>query len=180
MAAVFLDLARVKAQLNITGTDDDAELAPLIDAARDVVEAHTGQIVERRSFSEELVLDRSTTRVRLSNVPVVELTSATGVDGSPVDVTGAMPRPSGLVYLTKPVSGFLGVVYTAGLDTVPENYVTAGAIIVEHLWNTQRGAMPPALAGLEDSLAYTGATAVHYAIPNRALELLGARRPVVA
>jgi len=56
-------------------------------------------------------------------------------------------------------------------DTPLPNCKLAGLIIVQHLWATRRGNMPSASPDLTDSLAYPNYSG--YAIPNKALELLG-------
>lgn len=51
------------------------------------------------------------------------------------------------------------------------NYKLAGLIIVQHLWSTRRGNMPTASPDLDVSLSYPNFNG--FAIPNKALELLG-------
>jgi hypothetical protein len=65
------------------------------------------------------------------------------------------------------------------MAVIPANCTRAAAIIIQHLWETQRGVMGSRRfgGGQELDRALTG---MGYAIPNRAKELLGQRAPVVA
>jgi hypothetical protein len=77
------------------------------------------------------------------------------------------------------LTGRVMVTYVAGLTEVPANYGLASRIIVQHLWQTQRGsAGSPGVGGLETPGA--GSYSYGYAIPNRAIELLGPQSPLVA
>jgi hypothetical protein len=66
--------------------------------------------------------------------------------------------------------------YVAGESQVPPNVQLAGLIIIQHLWETQRGAMGVQLGG--DSDNYVAGRG--FAIPRRAIELLGPQLPGVA
>jgi hypothetical protein len=73
-------------------------------------------------------------------------------------------------------TGALDVTYQAGLAIVPEDYRLAGLIIIQHLWETQRGTMGVQLGG--DSETYMPGRG--FAIPRRAMELLDPPLPGVA
>jgi hypothetical protein len=66
--------------------------------------------------------------------------------------------------------------YQAGYTTVPANIRLGALIIVQHLWETQRGMMGVQLGG--DGETYV--TGRGFAIPRRAIELLGPQLPGVA
>jgi len=180
----FLDLTAVKSQLRITSAVSDSAITLLIAAAQDVVERHLDKILEPRPFTDELTVRFPTTRFRLHNTPLVSVESIVDSDGTIYDLTGLVVRSSGLAVLPSAIkgTGYLDVTYTAGLASVPDNYVQAGQIIVQHLWETRRGDMPLASGQLDDSLMMDTRLGIvaGYAIPNRALELLGPRPPVVA
>jgi hypothetical protein len=73
------------------------------------------------------------------------------------------------------------VTYTAGYDDLPADVSGAIVLIAAHLWETQRGSAPSALA-LQDPNGFDPSTpGLGFAIPNRAKELLAAYiRPAVA
>jgi hypothetical protein len=66
--------------------------------------------------------------------------------------------------------------YQAGEVVIPDDYRLAALIIIEHLWETQRGTMGVQLGG--DSEGYSPGRG--FAIPRRALELLDTQLPGVA
>lgn len=178
MANGFLDLDQVKAQLNIdeSDTSQDDELSRLVDAAQEVVERHTGRMLGSRSVTET-VMTYGEEHLVVDGTPPTSVESIVAGDGSATyDVTGVVALWSGVVLLPYRLNGPIRITYTAGADAAA-NEVAAGLIVVQHLWETQRGAMPPVVAPLDDSIAVPGRG---YAIPNRALELLGSRPPVVA
>lgn len=180
--APFLNLDQVKRQLHITGDADDLDLTALIDAAQKAVERHIGKLVTSQQVSETLIIDSGTRHLTLRGTPVTSVDAITGADGTVYDASGLTGRTSGLLTLPYSLQGVVTVAYTAGLDPTPGNCVSAGQIIVQHLWETRRGAMPSVVAPLDSSLALDSGTGylAGFAIPNKALELLGPRAPVVA
>lgn len=184
----FLDLDDVKAQLRIplSNTTDDVALQAVCDAVTIIVERHTGITIDTESFTEELYIDSWTNKFRLINTPLTNLVSVTDVENGSIDTTGAIVRASGLVILKSRIRAdtYLDVVYSAGLDdnSVPQNYTQAGLIIAQQMWETRRGGMPSTAATLDESLSkesYRQGFLVGYVIPNRALELLGPKPPLV-
>lgn len=178
-----VSLADVKKQLGIAADDTsgDAELQGYIDAATTPIEDQLGQAVEQRTFTDRLTLPSGGVRhFLLETVPVVSLTSVVSVDGtttwdvSSLDADG----PSGEVTVVSGplVCGQVDATYVAGLSTVQPNVRLAGLIIIQHLWETQRGAMGVQLGG-ENEPWIPGRG---FAIPRRALELLGPPLPGVA
>ncbi|MFI6560394.1 phage head-tail connector protein [Streptomyces sp. NPDC050534] len=179
----LVTLAAAKAQLNIgpTETKDDVELQTYIDAATAVVEEQLGQVVEQRTVVDQLDFAKATTSFLVNSVPVISLTSVTSLDGVTSWAAG-MPTmhvdPStGLVtVLSGPsITGTVLVSYEAGMAAVPANYRLAGLIIIQHLWETQRGTMGVQLGDAETYMAGRG-----FAVPRRAIELLGSQLPGVA
>jgi hypothetical protein len=177
----IVSLADVRAQLNMgpTETADDEELRGFIGAATGVVEQALGRVVVRRSIVERQQVGRAR-EVLLRQVPVLSLTSVAAADGSmtwdPANMR--VDGETGLVTVTSGelLAGAVDFTYQAGEVVVPENYQLAALIIVQHLWETQRGAMGVQLGGDSDNwMAGRG-----FAIPRRALELLGPQLPGVA
>lgn len=176
----IVSLADTKKQLNITDTGDDDELRGFITGGSLGVERELGRIVARRSFTERRTAD-SNGRVLLSNVPILALTSAQSSDGSTTwDVANLdVDQASGLVAVKSgaPLSGDVDFVYTAGLRIVPDDYQLATLIVIQHLWETQRGRYGSVAGGSQEPEYMTGRG---FALPRRALELLDTTLPGIA
>lgn len=178
----LVSLKAAKDQLNIepADTSEDAELRGMITGASLAVERHLGRIVARRSFTERRTPDRCG-RILLSRVPVLALTAVQTPDGSTVwAVEDLEVEPeSGLVVAVagRGLVRDVDVTYAAGLRIVPEDYHLATLIIVQHLWETQRGRMGPVMGGGDEPTYVTGKG---FALPRRALELLDSPLPGVA
>jgi hypothetical protein len=165
-----VSLADVKAHLNLTATTHDEELRLFIDSATDAVEHLVGPVVKRtvvervRAYGAAMIL---------AHVPVVSVTSiaAAITGGTTYEVADlSLSGDAGLLYRLDGASfaSTLNVTYVAGRAIVPPAIRLAALIIVGHLWETQRGATPAALAqGAEEAPVLAG-----FALPNRALELL--------
>lgn len=179
----IVTLAEAKAQLRIDVSDTayDSELQAYVDAITGVVEDYKREVIEQRQVSEDLHLHHAR-RFRLWNAPVVSLMSVQTVDGRTTWDVSAMrlTADTGLVRVLSgpPVSGLVEVVYMAGHATVPERYKRGALVILQHAWETQRGGSGPVRGGV------IGPEEIHprffYSIPRKALEWLGAPRPVVA
>lgn len=180
----LVSLQDIKDQTNITNTVSDEELRSYLESATGVIERHLGQAVVKRSFTEEHQIGRGT--LVLNWTPVVAVTALSLVDGTYTwDVNDLHVTPAGVVTTPLGVNpyGHVTVTYTAGLAISPEEYGLAARIIVQHLWETQRGgAGGPRAGGLGESLMSNagGYSGKGYAIPNRALELLGGGLPGIA
>jgi hypothetical protein len=166
--AEFATLPDVKAHTNKTTAVDDGELTLMLDAAEDVVRPLVG------SFAPVTVTERVAVTggtVLLSRVPTGAVT-LTDADGTAVTgfVTSAEAR---VLYDVSTWRSHLTASYPAGPGTVPAAVTLATAIIAAHLWETQRGTSPSALA-LQQPDADPGAVVVGagHAIPDRAKELL--------
>lgn len=191
----LISLADAKQQLNITSTTSDDELRIFIEAATAAVERHRNEAIIRRSVVEEHYLDDYTwgfgqnygqpaawgvpaRKLALDCRPAISLTSIARVDGTMTwDVANLHLSPGGIVDVLfgLPLSGHVTVTYIAGYQTIPAEFQLATRIIVEHLWQTQRGNKGwPKPGGMDDSLSTIG---LGFAIPNRALELLGTGSP---
>jgi hypothetical protein len=179
----IISLADAKAQENIDSTVADEELRPFVEATTAIVERETGKTIVRRPVTNELhQLSYGKTSLFLRQRPVISVTSIASLDGlttwSPSNwyVNGDWGQ---LLWKSGPyLYGDVLVGYVPGMAVIPANYTRAAAIIIQHLWETQRGTMGSRRFGgqeLDRSLVGMG-----YAIPNRAKELLGPRAPVVA
>lgn len=173
----LLNLETVKRQLGVPddGTYDE-ELPLWMGAATAAVESIRGEAIDPREVTDEVTAVSGT--VMLSWLPVISLTSVTTTDGATSwDVSALHVTPSGAVRaLSGPaLQGTLLFLYNAGYTDPPPNFQLAGTIILQHLWETRRGAMAPQVGGTDDYMPGPG-----WAIPRRALELLGLSIPGVA
>lgn len=173
----LLTLADAKAQLNITGDTEDAELQAYVDGVTPVIENYVGpveprEVVEIHDGGVRLVLV-------LRQTPVLSLTSVaavlTGSTAPAVDALVLVDPDSGEVrrrdggYLR----GLLQVTYQAGRPSVPPTINLAARILVQHLWRTQRPTRGGGLAGGGDDYSVSEPIpGFGYAVPNRVLELL--------
>ena len=175
-----ISLADAKDALNITGSEHDDELRPMVEATTPEIEDVVGPVVIR-SYSE--VQDGGPLLV-LHQAPAVALTALVPLytGGSaylPADMdldpaTGIVRRRSGAW-----ISGPLRVTYTAGRSPVPANITEAAKIIVSHKWQTQRGHTGGRPGFGEDNVIPT--PGLGFLIPRRAMEALAPhkRAPVL-
>jgi len=176
----LVSLSQVKDQLNIPAADtsQDSELLTYIDAATFPVEEACGRVIDQRTVMDELVVRGSSLLLR--SVPVASLTSVVAVDGSQswdVDQLHVNGESGEVMALSGPVfCGRILATYLAGESEVPPNAQLAALIIIQHLWETQRGTMGVQLGG--DNESYVAGRG--FAVPRRALELLGGQLPGVA
>lgn len=181
-----LALAEARKQLRLTTTDRDDDLRLFIAAATIAVEDHTGRKLVRRTVTEKHYNVRGT--LILNRTPVFTLTAVSTVDAATTWTVADLDvdTDTGIVRArTGPaLFGDLQVTYLPGVAVVPANKLLAVRIITEHLWQTMRpfstSAATPGPASLEDSLDARSGGLVGFAIPNRALQLLGKPGPLVA
>ncbi|MGW0579631.1 hypothetical protein ACWD25_27530 [Streptomyces sp. NPDC002920] len=180
-SVAIVSLARTKTQLGIDASDTsrDDELRGFITGASLAVERELGTIVARRSFTDRLA-PNAYGQLLLPRVPVVALTAVQTPDASQTwNVANLRPDPAtGLVTVTAgpDITGEVDATYVAGLRVVGDDYQLATLIIIEHLWETKRGAMGVQLGG--DNEPWMPGRG--FAIPRRALELLDSTLPGVA
>lgn len=184
----ILTLSQARLQLNYrdsSSTDDDDEIMDYLEGVDTVVERITGRVPVQREETEDFFASQRSFLV-LRYIPVASLTSVETVDGSYVWDTSKLHtnERTGRVSVKDDERFFAGhvtVTYQTGYSTPPFNYNLAARIILQHLWTTQRGTSgAPRTGGMSDSIGVTGNPGFAYAIPNRALELLGHPMPGVA
>ena len=180
----LVGLAEVKAHLNIPTTDTtlDEELRRFIDAATDLAEQSLGQILGRRTFTDELY-DGGTEFIRIRNPKVISITSVYENDALVsstaynLDYTGQRLYRigSGTLYATNSYGYWTGgfnnikITYVAGYVNPPMAAKQGVLEIIRHLWQTQRGAMNVMTRNQTGDDFYQGST---YSLPRRAMELL--------
>lgn len=177
-STAIVSLDDVKAQLNLSTTTSDAELVPFIAAATRVVEKFVGPVVVR-SYAERVSASRPFVsylpRIGPGLTPLLTLTSVvplytTGVSSwGPGNIvldpnTGELRQISGLSLYGGPWT----VTYLAGQQVVDPAWQMAALIIVQHLWETQRGASSLPLQPTDDAFV----PGAGFAIPYRAMDLL--------
>ena len=173
----------VLAYLNIpSASADENEVRRFIDAATDLAESYVGQVLGRRTFTDELY-DGGADFIRIRNPKAISITS--------VYENGALVQPSGYALdytgqrLFRVGSSTLYAqnsygYWTGGFNNVKVTYV-AGYVnppmaakqgvleIIRHLWQTQRGAINVMNRQLNGDELYQSPT---YSLPRRAMELL--------
>lgn len=175
-------LPDLKAQLKITGGDQDELLNAYLTSALKLIEARVGPSTVR-SFTE--MISTRGSGLNLSYRPVVSITSLDPLINTWPSYTGAdvsFDERSGAVWL-KNLGSLVGswtVTYTAGHATFPENYFLATLITAQHLWRTTRGgSRRPDQGGGDELNIHIGGTVVSalqrgtLTLPAAALELLG-------
>jgi uncharacterized phiE125 gp8 family phage protein len=188
----IVTLAEAKARVRKTGSDKDAEITALVEAAQVVVEHYVGPVVSRQVTE---VVDGGRGTIILAERPVLSVTrvreyaSATSYTDLTLHVPGGvvaagyrLDATAGLLYrLAGGASGLfpsgLGnveVVYTVGRSPVPENVRQAALELVAHWWNWSQiqqgsGGAIGAIVGEEEIVTVGG---LGYAVPNRVLGLL--------
>lgn len=177
--ADIVTVAEAKSQLNKGGTVDDDELALYVAAVNEPVARYIGYATPTAA---EDTFDGGSHDLLLTRRPVLSVESVT-VDGAALaadtytvdKLAGVLPSLRGCF-----AAGTQNVVvaYTAGRTEVPPHAKLAALIIIQHLWETQRGRDSRRLPrGEEDVVQFAG---FGFAIPNRAAQLLGSPTPGIA
>ena len=180
----IVGLSEAKEYLNIPATDTtmDEELRSFIDAASDLAEGYVGQVLGRRTYTNELY-DGGTEFIRIRNPKAISITSVTE-NGATVsssnyvlDYTGQRLYRigSGTLYATNSYGYWtagmnnVSITYVAGYVNPPMSAKQGVLVIIKHLWETQRGAMNVMGRVLGGDELYSTPT---YSLPRRAMELL--------
>lgn len=172
----LVTLAETKAHLRIAAdsTGDDEEIEGFIAAATEIVERHAGTVLPLARTDR---LRGGSPSLLLGARPVISVTSVTLAGGSLLAASGyELEAEAGVLlrmvgdYESCWEPGRITVVYTAGRADVPAAVRLAALVIIKHLWETQRGRMGGARAAGSDEV---WDPRWGYAIPRRALELMG-------
>ncbi|MGW1039330.1 hypothetical protein [Streptomyces sp. NPDC002547] len=175
----ILSLRDGKLQLNLklTDTREDDELRFWINATTRAVEYFTGPVVVRTVTEDHAV--GVVQSLALRKAPALELVAVEPLrdGGTAYDVdrltldgqAGIVTRADGGL-----LCGPLRVLYRAGRPVIEPNISAAARLILQHLWRTQRPGRSGALAGSSDDYSVTEPIpGLGYAIPNRAMQMLG-------
>lgn len=177
-----LPLQDAKDALNIpqATTTNDTQIQRLIATIESCLESYTGGPLVNRTITERSEMMHGQTVIPVRQRPLVSVTSIASASGGNIDISagldldanaGLIRRKLGLPFYG-PFFSWLPVcypTYVAGWGTsVPAAFGSASAIILQHLWQTQRG---PALLpmGGEEMVSLPG---FGFAIPDQAAELL--------
>lgn len=177
----LISLADAKRQLNITSTKHDAELADMLRSVTAVCERYRGAIV-RRTHTEEITAPYGARQIRLTYTPILSVTSVTEAGTVLTAADYDLSADSGV--LTRMTGGYpvrwhagrqsITVTYVAGRTEIDPAVRQAALILIQHMWETQRGGAMPARDTDTFDPRYS------YSIPRRALELLGEPDPEFA
>ena len=169
----LIDLATAKSQMNITGSDTDAEIGMYILAATEIVNSKCGYSaptpITETVFTEGQQFSRA--RFILHCTPVLSVESIVPAQIGLLSTDMAQvtfDSQTGVVFLKNwfVFYGTFVVSYTAGRSEVPVALQLACGLIVQYMWETQRNALPlPVLGDSGEPLSPDG-------IPYRALALM--------
>lgn len=178
-----LPLQDAKDQLNIpqATTTSDAEIQSYIATIESSLERATGgPLVNRAVTAERAELLSGQTVIAVRQRPLVSVTQVTGAGGAPIDISAGLKLDVNAGLIRKPLGyPFYGpffawlpevyVDYVAGWGTsVPAAFNSFARIVVQHLWNSQRGPAALPMGGGE----MVQVPGFGFAIPNMAAELL--------
>lgn len=180
----LLSLDDARQHLNLTGTTNDAELEVYLAAVTDAIEAYIGP-VGRRTVTETVYPTSGV--LLLSTSPVLSITSITPYAGVALGAGTYSLRPGGFVYPATYAAGFYApeyaVVYVAGRAAVPAAVNMAARLVLQRLWETQRGgSVSPQIIGAASADFGVEQTAFSYVKSYGVRELLDPYRlaPAVA
>jgi hypothetical protein len=169
--------------LNIpSASANENEVRRFIDAATDLAEGYVGQVLGRRTFTDELY-DGGVEFIRIRNPKAISITSVyengalVSSNAYNLDYTGQRLYRigSGTLYATNSYGYWTGgfnnikITYVAGYVNPPMSAKQGVLEIIRHLWQTQRGSMSVMGRSLGGDELYTTPT---YSLPRRAMELL--------
>lgn len=179
-----LSLGDAKDHLNIAQatTQYDILIQTWLDTIEENIERAIGGPIITRSITERVTATDDVRALPLRKRPAQSVTSVTllsagaSIDISDIEVdpiSNIARRKVGWPFMVGVFSAWppvFTVVYTAGLGTVVSPSISSAArIILDHLWQVQRGpSTRPGFGGDDVSQLY----GMSFAVPNRALELL--------
>lgn len=174
MSIVTLQQAKRQLRIALDDTSYDDEVQGYVDAVTGAVEDYKGLVIEERQLTHEVQVGGVTT-LMLPGVPVISLDTVATVDGATTwDVANLhVHGPSGTITVLSgpPLAGLLAIGYTAGFTTVPPRFVQGALVVLQHVWETQRGVGTVRTGVVGSEEGYDPRTS--YSIPRKALEWLG-------
>lgn len=184
----IISLPEAKRHLNMSSerTNDDEEVRGMIEAVTSVVERHRCETIARRTIVETDVMGTSA-RLVLLHHPVLAVTSIVDHNGVSYSAAGwTLDGPNGILTNYSggaPSAKNFTVTYVAGYSQIPAHYMLAAKIILAHLWQTQRiqniGPQPTLGGQSRRDEQIVTPSGLGFAIPHRAIELLGTRPSMV-
>jgi hypothetical protein len=177
-----LPLQDAKDALNIpqATTGSDAEIQAYIATIRSNLERATGGPLVNKTITERSEMQSFQTVIPVRQRPLVSVTSITGASGGTIDISAGLDLDvnAGLIrrQLGLPFYGpffqwlpMVNVTYVAGWGTsVPAAFNVFARIVLQHLWESQRGPLAMPMAGEQVTMV----PGFGFAIPARAAELL--------
>ena len=177
----IVSLADAKQQLNIdpADTSDDDELRAYVAGVTGALEQYKHETIVRQQLTEEVELGYGASRFRLWSVPVISLVSVVSWDGSVTwDVSQMRVSAAGVVkVMAGPrVYGVADVTLIAGYQVVPVTYRRGALVMLQHLWETQRGrgTVMSGVIGVEEPYRHPGGV---FTGPNKVKEWGGPPPP---
>lgn len=188
--ATIITLEDVKTQLQISGAGSDDVIVSWLQPITEAVEEYLHEVVVPRTVTDELELHcsyapRGRNRIpsfRLWEAPVISITSAQSWDGTTTyDTTKWRPSPSGSglvrVMAAPYPAGLTQVVYQVGMDPIPGRYRMGALVVLQHCWETRRGAGQIGAGVIGPEEHYD--PRIMIGIPRKAYEWLGPPRPTI-
>lgn len=174
--------AKVRLGIDLADTTDDAELRAKLAGLTRALERAKNESIARRSVTQTGMHARHEP-LRLLRPPVISLDALTGeteAGTTTYDVGNfRVDAESGLVHrLAGPRPfGWVTSVYTAGHAVIPEHYIEGASVLLQHLWETRRGAGTVGAGdiGPEEADDWKQMTM----LPRKVLEWIGPARPIV-
>jgi hypothetical protein len=181
MAIVSLTDARAQLNMDPDDTSSDGLLRDYVAGVTGAIEQYLHEKIVRQSVTDEIETCRARS-FRLWSSPVISLTSVTSWDGSVTwDVSQMRVNSAGVVRVMAgpPVTGLVDATYLAGYQVVPPNYRRGALVMLEHVWESQRG-QGTIMSGVIGPEEHYRAPGEFFTLPNKSKEWLGPPRPVVA
>lgn len=178
--AGIVSLKAAKKQVNLSeeDTSEDEELAGIIRSVTEPIERIKGSIVRREVVEKHA----GGYGIALNRPPVLRLISVVAIQsgGTDQDVDALdLDGPTGIVQRRDGgyMPGPLRATYLAGRPDVQPHIGQAALLIIQHMWETQRGSMGSVRRGSSDEVYDPR---FGFSIPRRAQELLGDQPPSIA
>jgi hypothetical protein len=173
----MFSLAEAKRFLNepLSDTTNDAELADMINVTTEIVESKVGPVIPK-TYTERV---SGGWALPLRHGPIISVTSITpwmpGIGGETVQPSSVtIDTKSWILYRNVGFwRGPYNVTYLAGRSIIPYSIMMGAKDILDHLWETQRGASMVGPGAPMDDVAFeTRPNGRVYTVPRAVLEML--------